>query len=185
MLRAEVASGSELGGQAESYMERGDLVPDDLIIRMILSRLDTSDSETGVILDGFPRTLAQAEALNRALEKTRRPLDRVLSLSVREEELVRRLAGRFTCGECQRPYHAEFSPPEQRGRCDVCGGKLTQRPDDNPQSVRRRLGVYRDRTAPLIDYYGRAGTLEEVDGEGTPEEVGSRLLAAASPRDSI
>ena len=179
MLRAEVASGSQLGNLAGSYMERGDLVPDDVIIRMILARLGASDSAASVILDGFPRTLAQAEALDEALKETGQPIDRALSLSVPEEELVRRLAGRFTCRECQRPYHAEFSPPREAGKCDVCGGELMQRPDDNPESVRRRLVVYREQTAPVIDHYRRAGTIAEVDGEGSPDDIHARLAAAA------
>jgi len=178
MLRGEVASGSQLGSLARSYMERGDLVPDDVMIRMILARLEASDSGTGVILDGFPRTLAQAEALDEALRRAGQPIDRVLSLGVSEGEVVRRLAGRFTCSECQRPYHAEFSPPREAGRCDVCGGELTQRPDDNPESVRRRLTVYREQTAPVIDYYRRAGTITEVDGEGPADDVHRRLVTA-------
>jgi len=179
MLRAEVASGSELGNLAQSYMERGDLVPDDVIIRMILARLGGPDSATGVILDGFPRTVAQAEALDEALKETGKPIDSALFLRVSEETLVRRLAGRFTCSKCQRPYHAEFSPPREAGKCDVCGGELVQRPDDNPESVRRRLAVYREQTAPVIDHYRRAGTITEVDGEGPPDDVQGRLAAAA------
>jgi len=179
MLRAEVASGTRLGNLAQSYMERGDLVPDGVIIEMILARMGASDSAAGVILDGFPRTLPQAEALDEALKETGEPVDRVLSLRVSEDVLVRRLAGRFTCSECQRPYHAEFSPPREPGRCDVCGGKLTQRPDDNPESVRRRLVVYREQTAPVIEYYRQAGAMIEVDGEGTPDDIHGRLVAAA------
>lgn len=179
MLRAEVASGTRLGNLAQSYMERGDLVPDGVIIEMILARMGASDSAAGVILDGFPRTLPQAEALDEALKETGEPIDRVLSLRVSEDVLVRRLAGRFTCSECQRPYHAEFSPPSEPGRCDVCGGKLTQRPDDNPESVRRRLVVYREQTAPVIEYYRQAGAMIEVDGEGTPDDIHGRLVAAA------
>ena len=179
MLRAEVASGTRLGNLAQSYMERGDLVPDGVIIEMILARMGASDSAAGVILDGFPRTLPQAEALDEALKETGEPVDRVLSLRVSEDVLVRRLAGRSTCSECQRPYHAEFSPPREPGRCDVCGGKLTQRPDDNPESVRRRLVVYREQTAPVIEYYRQAGAMVEVDGEGTPDDIHGRLVAAA------
>ena len=179
MLRAEVASGSGLGTQAQAYMERGDLVPDDVIIRMILGRLGAQGPAAGVILDGFPRTLAQAEALDEALEETGQPIDRALSLRVSDDELVRRLAGRLTCRGCQRPYHLEFSPPREPGRCDGCGGELVQRPDDNPESVRRRLAVYRKQTAPVIDYYRRAGSVAEVDGEGSPDDIHRRLVAAA------
>ena len=146
---------------------------------MILARMGASDSAAGVILDGFPRTLPQAEALDEALKETGEPIDRVLSLRVSEDELVRRLAGRFTCSECQRPYHTEFSPPREPGTCDVCGGKLAQRPDDNPESVRRRLAVYSEQTAPVVDYYRQAGAMAEVDGEGTPDDIHGRLVTAA------
>ncbi len=179
MLRAEVASGTRLGNLAESYMERGDLVPDGVVIEMIIARMSASDSAAGVILDGFPRTLPQAEALDGALKEVGEPIDRVLSLRVSEDELMRRLAGRFTCSECQKPYHLEFSPPREPGRCDLCGGKLTQRPDDNPESVRRRLTVYREQTAPVVGYYRQAGALAEIDGEGAPDDIHGRLVAAA------
>ncbi|MBM3957242.1 MAG: adenylate kinase [Gemmatimonadetes bacterium] len=180
MLRGEVASGTPLGQQARSYMERGELVPDDVVIRMILARLEAPDAAGGLILDGFPRTVAQAEALDGALAEVGAPIDRALLLRVPDDELVRRLAGRFTCAQCQRPYHAVFSPPERPGRCDVCGGELTQRPDDRPESVRRRLAVYREQTAPVMEYYRRTGIITEVDGQGPPDEVHARLLAAAS-----
>jgi len=179
MLRAEVSSGTELGRQAGSYMERGDLVPDEIIIGMILARIGGPGGDASIILDGFPRTVAQAEALDEALKKAGAPVDGVLSLQASEDELVRRLAGRLTCRECQRPYHAEFSPPATPGTCDACSGELVQRPDDNPDSIRRRLTVYGEQTAPVIDYYRQTGAIVEVDGEGAPGDVHERLLAAA------
>ena len=176
LFREAVNRGDELGQQAKSYMEKGLLVPDEITIRMILERIAAPDCAQGFILDGFPRTLGQAKALDRVLGG--RGIDKVLYIKVSTEELVRRLSGRLICRDCQAPYHEIASPPKVLGRCDQCGGELYQRPDDSPETVRKRLEVYFVETAPLIDYYKEAGKLVEIDGERGIEEVGEELIAA-------
>jgi adenylate kinase len=161
-------------------MERGVLVPDDVTIEMVMEWVEAHEEEEeegGFLLDGFPRTLRQAEALERAMAETG-GIDKVLVIKVRREELVRRLAGRLICRNCQASYHEEFVPPRGPGRCDRCGGELYQRDDDKPEAVVKRLRVYFDETAPLVEYYRKAGILREVDGEGTVEQVGAALLEA-------
>lgn len=176
LFREAVNRGDELGQQAKSYMEKGLLVPDEITIRMILERIAAPDCAQGFILDGFPRTLGQAQALDRVLGE--RGIDKVVYIKVSTEELVRRLSGRFICRDCQVPYHEITSPPKVPGRCDRCGGELYQRPDDSPETVRKRLEVYFVETAPLIDYYKEAGKLVEINGERGIEEVGEELIAA-------
>jgi len=176
LFREAVNRGDELGQQAKSYMEKGLLVPDEITIRMILERIAAPDCAQGFILDGFPRTLGQAKALDRVLGE--RGIDKVVYIKVSTEELVRRLSGRFICRDCQVPYHEITSPPKVPGRCDRCGGELYQRPDDSPETVRKRLEVYFVETAPLIDYYKEAGKLVEINGERGIEEVGEELIAA-------
>lgn len=176
LFREAVNRGDELGQQAKSYMEKGLLVPDEITIRMILERIAAPDCAQGFILDGFPRTLGQAKALDRVLGE--RGIDKVVYIKVSTEELVRRLSGRSICRDCQAPYHEITSPPKVLGRCDQCGGELYQRPDDSPETVRKRLEVYFVETAPLIDYYKEAGKLVEIDGERGIEEVGEELIAA-------
>jgi len=170
-------------------------VPDDVTIAMVRERLQRPDCEEGAILDGFPRTLAQAESLDKMLADMGRKLDGVLYVAVPDEELVRRLSGRWICRQCQTPYHTLFSPPAQEGVCDACGGVLYQRDDDQPETVRARLQVYHQQTSPLIDYYRQAGPsaalrqdsgqgsgrslLVEVDGAGDIETVSAALLEAA------
>ncbi len=178
LFRQALKRGDDLARQAESYMEKGMLVPDELTVRMVLERLSAPDSEAGVVLDGFPRNLKQAEALDENLARKGRAIDGVVYIKVSEEELVRRLSGRWICRRCQAPYHATDSPPEVWGRCDRCGGELYQRSDDTPGTVKKRLEVYATETAPLIDYYTEAGKLVEVDGEGSAEAVGERIMAA-------
>lgn len=176
LFRYNLKNETELGALAKTYMNRGDLVPDDVTIAMVRDRLEQPDCEKGVVLDGFPRTIPQAEALSEMLEDMGRTLDGVISIKVSEEELVRRLSGRRICRECQTPYHVDFSPPRQEGVCDVCGGELYQRDDDKPETVRNRLRVYFDQTTPLIDYYREAGLLYEVDGKGDIDTVNKALL---------
>ncbi len=176
LFREAVNRGDELGQQAKSYMEKGLLVPDEITIRMILERIAAPDCAQGFILDGFPRTLGQAQALDRVLGE--RGIDKVVYIKLSTEELVRRLSGRFICRDCQVPYHEITSPPKVPGRCDRCGGELYQRPDDSPETVRKRLEVYFVETAPLIDYYKEAGKLVEINGERGIEEVGEELIAA-------
>jgi adenylate kinase len=159
-------------------MDQGSLVPDGVTIAMVRERLEKSDCEQGVILDGFPRTLAQAAGLDDMLSDLERSLDGVLYIAVPDEELVTRLSGRWICRQCQTPYHTVFSPPAASGICDDCSGELYQRDDDRPETVRARLEVYHQQTAPLIDYYRQAGLLREVNGAGDMEAVTVALLEA-------
>ena len=182
LFREAATRGDELGRQAKSYMEKGFLVPDELTIRMILERIVAPDCAKGFILDGFPRTLEQATALDRALGERGEAIDRVFYIKVATEELVRRLSGRFICRSCQTPYHLVSSPPKVDGRCDLCSGELYQRPDDLPETVRKRIEVYFEETAPLIDHYKEAGKLVEINGEGEIAGIGERLIAAL-PKD--
>ena len=177
ILRAEVADGTDLGLQAKEYMNRGDLVPDELVIKMLLSRLKGTSRD--VIFDGFPRTMAQAKALDDAMKETGAFIDRVIYLEVSTQELVRRLSGRFTCAGCQVPYHKESSPSRVEGICDSCGRELTQRPDDRPESVHTRLSVYERQTIPVLEFYRMGGRVVTIDGEGEPDSVQDRLAAAA------
>jgi len=175
ILRAEIAGGTELGKLAKSYMDRGDLVPDDVIIGMIRGRLKGG---AGMVLDGFPRTVAQAQALDAAFAEAGLTLDRAVYFKVENEELVRRLSGRATCSGCQKPYNLSTAPPKKAGVCDSCGGKLVQRPDDQPDPVRRRLNVYSEQTAPVLDYYRKAGKVREINAAGGLDDVSARLSAA-------
>jgi len=178
LFRQALEQETELGIQARSYMEKGMLVPDEITIQMVLERMSAPDCENGVILDGFPRNLRQAEALDGVLARQALAIDRVIYIKVAEAELLRRLSGRWICRDCQTPYHATDSPPAVRGECDKCGGKLYQRPDDTAATVKKRLKVYFSETAPLIDYYTREGKLLEVDGEGSIDTVGRRIVTA-------
>jgi len=177
LFRQAIEQGTELGMQAKSYMEKGILGPDEITIRMVLERMSAPDCEARVVFDGFPRNLEQARALDKALAKQNRVVDRVIYIKVSEEKLLERLSGRWICRDCQTPYHAVDSPPREWGRCDKCGGELYQRPDDTVETVKKRLQVYSAETAPLIDYYNRANRLTEVDGEGSIDEVGGRIIA--------
>jgi adenylate kinase len=178
LFRQAVEQGTELGMQVKSYMERGVLVPDQVTIQVVLERISAPDCEPGVVFDGFPRNLKQAEALDKALVQKAKVIDRVVYIRVPEEELVKRLSGRWVCRNCQTPYHAIDSPPKVWGRCDKCGSELYQRPDDTVEVVKKRLEVYFAQTAPLIGYYNRSGKLLETDGKGSVAEVGERIIAA-------
>jgi len=178
LFRQALEKGTELGIKAKSYMERGELVPNQVTIDMVLERLSTLDGKKGVILDGFPRNLEQAEALDKALAQQGKNVDKVIYIKVSEEELMKRLGGRWICRQCQTPYHVTNSPPRVWGKCDKCGGELYQRPDDREESVKKRLKVYFAETAPLIDYYTGADKLVEVDGEGDVAEVAGRITTA-------
>jgi len=175
MLREAVAQGTDLGTQAQAYMEAGDLVPDELIIGMLLERIARPDAAAGVMLDGFPRTIPQAEALDRALGEQGQAIDAVLYIRVPEELLMARLTGRWTCPGCQAIYHELTNPPAQAGVCDQCGTALTQRADDRPDTVRARLETNREWTEALATYYEGAGKLRTVDGTGDPGDVTARL----------
>ena len=178
LFRQELEQGTDLGLQVKSYMQEGRLVPDDVTIRMVLERMSAPDCQNGVILDGFPRNLNQAKALDNALQEWARAIDKVVYIKVSEDELLRRLSGRWICRNCQTPYHTINSPPKVQGKCDQCGGELYQRPDDTVETVKKRLEVYFAQTAPLIDYYNRADKLLEVDGDGGVDEVGHRIITA-------
>ena len=179
LFRENLRNETELGLLAKTYMDKGELVPDDVTIAMVRDRLQRPDCDQGAILDGFPRTQPQAQSLDTMLVDMGRKLDGVLYIAAPDEELVRRLSGRWICRQCQTPYHTMFNPPAQEGVCDVCGGELYQRDDDKPETVRARLKVYRQQTATLIDYYRQAGLLVEVDGAGDIETVSAALLDAA------
>ena len=172
MLRAAVASGSELGNTAKAIMEAGKLVPDDVMVGMIEQRIDEPDCTSGFILDGFPRTVAQAEALDGMLARKGRRLVAVIEMKVDDAALVRRITGRFSCAVCGAGYHEEFQPPRTAGVCDRCGGReFKRRADDNAQTVQTRLAAYHAQTAPLLPYYHEKGTLQSVDGMAAIDEV--------------
>ena len=180
LLRDHQARGTELGNTARSYMQKGLLVPDELIIRMIEERIQSPDAKDGYVLDGFPRTVEQAQALEKALEKRGESINRVANIRVSEKELILRLGGRWICRHCQRPYHEVNSVPRKEGVCDECGGDLYQREDDAPEAVSERLKVFAEQTAPVIRYYSEKGNLAEVDGEGSIDGVRESLLNAVA-----
>jgi adenylate kinase len=177
LLRAAVASGTPLGTAAKEYMERGELVPDQLVTDMIRDRLNAMGPAPSFMLDGFPRTVVQAESLEKMLASRRIPVDHVISLDVPREELVRRLSGRRTCRNCGAMVHILFDPPHRDGVCDRCGGELYQREDDREETIRARLDVYDRATAPLIAFYKGRGLLRAVDGTGATGDVLDRVLA--------
>lgn len=170
---------TKLGRMARTYMERGVLVPDNVTIDMVMDWVDGHEDSGGFLLDGFPRTLAQAEALDREMAGNG-GLDRAVNIKVSQEELVRRLRGRLICGSCQTPYHMDSSPPSQPGKCDRCGGELYQRDDDKPDAVAKRIQVYFEETEPLVEYYREVGILREVEGERPVQNVTKALLEALS-----
>jgi len=182
MFRQAIERGDELGLKAKAFMASGKLVPDEITIQMMIARLAAPDCKMGAILDGFPRNLEQARALDKALAQQKKAIDGVVYIKVAEEELMKRLGGRWICRKCQTPYHEVASPPKVKGKCDKCGGELYQRPDDVPETIKKRLEVYFSETAPLIDYYKRSGKLLEVDGQGTIEEINSRIISKLKPR---
>jgi adenylate kinase len=177
MLRAAVSEGTPMGLKAKALMERGALVSDEVVVGIVRERLAKADCEKGFILDGFPRTVAQADALGETLSGLGKKLDAVVSLIVDDEAVVERVAGRRTCRNCGKMYHLRFDPPQIEGRCDNCGGELFLRDDDREETIRKRLDVYREQTAPLIDYYRSRGLLSEVDGMQDIREVQRRILA--------
>ena len=178
MFRQAAAEGTELGRRAQEYMSRGELVPDEVTIGMLLERIAKPDAEAGIMLDGFPRTIPQAEALDRALTERGSAIDGVLYIVVAEQLLMQRLTGRWSCPQCGAIYHELTSPPKQEQICDRCGSTLTQREDDRPQTVAARLNTNREWTESLAVYYRAQGKLREVDGTGDPAEVTSRLESA-------
>jgi adenylate kinase len=178
MLRAAIREGTRLGLEARSIVERGGLVPDELISDMMGERLQANDVKNGFILDGFPRTIAQAHYLDRALAGQGRALDRVVNLVVDEAEIAERLGGRRSCGQCGANYHVTFKPPRTEGVCDACGGALVRRADDAPEVIEERLRVYAGQTEPVLGHYRALGLLQNVDGRGEPSVVTDRILEA-------
>jgi len=182
MLREAVDAETELGLAAKDYMSRGDLVPDDLIIKMIIERLEDEDTRAGFILDGFPRTVPQAEALEEELTKLGRTLTAALFIDAPEEEVVRRLSGRRICVKGQHTFHVDFDPPKHADRCDVDGSRLMVRDDDQPEVVRQRLRNYQEKTSPLIGYFDQRNILRRVDGSRSPTEVGDQIRATLAAK---
>jgi adenylate kinase len=175
LFRQAQSQDTELARQAKLYMEKGQLVPDEITIKMVLERIEEPDCVEGVIFDGFPRNLNQAKALDNALSSRGKNVDKVVYIKVAEQELMKRLTGRWICRKCQTPYHLVSSPPKIEGICDKCGGELYQRADDNEETIKERLQVYFNETAALIDYYSGEGKLLEINGEGKVEEVSERI----------
>ena len=178
LFRKHLGTGTELGKLAKTYMDEGTLVPDDVTTRMVLERIADLDAADGYVLDGYPRTLGQAEALDEALVERGQAIDRVPLIEVNRDELIRRLAGRWICRDCQTPYHNGSAPPTKSGACDACGGELYQRDDDKPEVVAQRLETYETQTIPLIRYYERQGKLVKIDGEADVETVAKHLALA-------
>jgi adenylate kinase len=178
LFRRSLAEGRPLGLEAEGYMKRGELVPDETVVGMVRERLSDPDTAAGVVLDGFPRTVRQAVALDALVGELVRPLPQAVEIAVEDEALIKRLTGRRVCRAAGHPYHVVYSPPRQAGLCDIDASELYQRADDTVETVTRRLAVYSQDTKPVLDYYGAAGRLWSVSGEGPPQEVAARLQAA-------
>jgi adenylate kinase len=180
LFRYNLKNDTDLGQKAKKYMDRGELVPDDITIAMVMDRLSREDCESGALLDGFPRTLTQAQALDEALAEQDETVDMVLNIQVPEKELIERVTGRRLCKNCGASYHIKFNPPEREGICDECGGELYQRVDDTEETVRKRLEVYWEQTAPLIDYYKEKDLVVDIDGDQSIPEVTEEMMEAVS-----
>jgi adenylate kinase len=177
ILRAAVKEGTELGKQAKEYMDRGDLVPDELICKVIMERIDTPEAEDGFILDGFPRNVHQAEVLEDALERRSRGLSAALYIDVDDDDVIKRLSGRRVCVKNGHNYHVDFDPPKKQDVCDQDGSRLVQREDDKPETVQHRLDVYREQTEPLVERYDKQGILRRFDGSRSPTDVHDHIRA--------
>ena len=182
IFRAVRTSKSELADKLASYMDAGALVPDEIVVAMMADAIGKADAAGGMMLDGFPRTVNQAEALDAQLVKADTPLDAVVLITADDEQIIRRITGRRSCPKCGRVYHVDFMPPKVAGQCDEDGQALVQRDDDKEDVVRQRLKTYREQTAPVVEYYrGRGATVLEIDGQGSPDEVTGRLVEALEP----
>jgi adenylate kinase len=185
LFRQALEEKTEVGLLAKSYMDKGELVPDEITIRMILERIDKPDCASGCLFDGFPRTLRQAEVLDKALKEQGKSIDKAIYIEVPNEQLVKRLSGRWLCRTCQTPYHTTSSPPKTPGKCDKCGGELYQRSDDNEETVKERLNVFFAQTVPILDYYEKQNKLIRINGnlgiQGVANEIMSALRASMSP----
>ncbi len=177
IFRANIKEGTELGRKAKSYMDAGNLVPDSLTLELVMDRIHQPDCENGYVFDGFPRTIPQAEALEKALKEDGQSIDFAIDIEVPDEHIVTRMGGRRACTGCGATYHTVFAPPKTEGVCDRCGGELTIRDDDKPETVQKRLGVYHQQTQPLIDFYQDKGCLVQVDGTKDVEEVFQNIRA--------
>lgn len=177
IFRANIKNGTELGLKAKSYMDAGGLVPDEITIGMLLDRIHQADCENGYVLDGFPRTIPQAESLREALKKNGESIDFAVNVDVPDENIISRMSGRRACLNCGATYHIVYNAPKKEGVCDACGQELVLREDDKPKTVKKRLDVYHDQTQPLIDYYKKEGVLAEVDGTKDMEEVFQNIAA--------
>jgi len=178
IFRANVSQGTPLGQEAKKFMDAGDLVPDEITVGMVRDRLAEDDAGKGFLLDGFPRNVPQAKTLDDMLLEAGTPLDVVLELVVDDDEVIRRLSGRRTCRNCGHIWHVDFDPPSTEGVCDSCGGELFQRDDDKPETIRHRLDVYYEQTAPLVSYYAEAGVLVGIDAMGPVDDVTDRAISA-------
>jgi adenylate kinase len=178
IFRANVSQGTPLGQEAKKFMDAGDLVPDEITVGMVRDRLAEDDAGKGFLLDGFPRNVPQAKTLDDMLLDAGTPLDVVLELVVDDDEVIRRLSGRRTCRSCGHIWHVDFDPPSTEGICDSCGGELFQRDDDKPETIRHRLDVYYEQTAPLVSYYAEAGLLVGIDAMGPVDDVTDRAISA-------
>lgn len=171
IFRANIKNGTELGKKAKTYMDQGLLVPDELVVDLVVDRVNQDDCENGYVLDGFPRTIPQAEALDKALAEMGQKMDYAIDVEVPDENIINRMSGRRACLSCGATYHIVYNPSKEEGICDSCGQKLVLRDDDKPETVKKRLEVYHQQTKPLIDYYRKAGVLAEVDGTVDMEAV--------------
>ena len=177
IFRANIKNGTELGKTAKTYMDQGLLVPDELVVDLVVDRVQQADCENGYVLDGFPRTIPQAESLDEALKKLDQKIDYAINIEVPDENIIRRMSGRRACVGCGATYHVVYNPPKKEDVCDVCGEKLILRDDDQPDTVKKRLDVYHDQTQPLIDYYEKSDVLKEVDGTMDMEDVFRAITA--------
>ncbi len=185
LFRQAVERGDELGKRVKSYLEKGMLVPDEITVRMVLERMSALDCQGGVIFDGFPRNLKQAEALEEALKRQGKSIDWVVYIKVSEKELIKRVSRRWVCRSCQTPCYSMTSHPKTRKKCKLCGGELYQRPDDDSETVKKRLDVYFTETTPLIEYYRQTGRLLEVDGEGGIDDITGRITSVLRKKEYI
>lgn len=176
IFRANIKNGTELGQKAKTYMDQGLLVPDELVVDLVVDRVNQDDCTKGYVLDGFPRTIPQAEALDKALAALGQKVDYAVNVEVPDENIIRRMSGRRACVDCGATYHLEYAPTKEEGICDNCGGNLILRDDDKPETVQKRLGVYHDQTQPLINYYTEAGILREVDGTIDIDDVFAEII---------
>lgn len=176
-FREAVSKGTETGKLAKQYMDKGQLVPDDVVVKVVAEKMETIDGSQGVLFDGFPRTVGQAEALDPVADKMGRSLDLVINIRVNDDNVIGRLEGRRMCRQCNKIYHVSQNPPAESGKCDDCGGEIYQRDDDKREVIEARLNTYHSQTAPVLDYYAKKGILKEVDGAAKPEQVAKEVLA--------